>query len=112
MAIGAQRVDVITMVVRQGVVLSLAGVVCGVAAAFGVTRIMNTLLYHVKAMDPAHAGRGVAAFAVGQPPGLPVACASSHQSRSAGGPSLRIAAEPDAISHLAAWILCLYDCAL
>ncbi len=52
MAIGAQRLDVITMVVRQGVVLSLAGVVCGVAAAFGATRIMNTMLYHVRAMDP------------------------------------------------------------
>jgi macrolide transport system ATP-binding/permease protein len=52
MAIGAQRIDVIQMVVRQGVVLSLAGVICGVAAAFGVTRVMNTMLYHVKAMDP------------------------------------------------------------
>src|SRR5450432_484210 len=52
MAIGAQRLDVITLVVRQGVVLSLVGVVFGVAAAFGVTRIMNTMLYHVKAMDP------------------------------------------------------------
>jgi ABC-type antimicrobial peptide transport system permease subunit len=52
MAIGAQRLDVITMVVRQGVVLSLAGVICGVAAAFGATRIMNTMLYHVRAMDP------------------------------------------------------------
>jgi predicted permease len=52
MAIGAQRMDVITMVVRQGVVLSLSGVICGVAAAYGVTRIMNTMLYHVKAMDP------------------------------------------------------------
>jgi ABC-type antimicrobial peptide transport system permease subunit len=52
MAIGAQRLDVITLVVRQGIVLALVGVVMGVVAAFGVTRIMNTMLYHVKAMDP------------------------------------------------------------
>jgi predicted permease len=52
MAVGAQRLDVITMVVRQGVVLSLVGVAFGVAAAFGATRIMNIMLYHVKAMDP------------------------------------------------------------
>ena len=52
MAIGAQRLDVIRMVVRQGLVLSVVGVVVGAAAAFGATRIMNTMLYHVKAMDP------------------------------------------------------------
>ncbi len=52
MAIGAQRLDVIRMVVRQGIVLAVVGVVVGAAAAFGATRIMNTMLYHVKAMDP------------------------------------------------------------
>jgi predicted permease len=52
MAIGAQRLDVIRMVVRQGLILSVAGVIVGAAAAFGATRIMNTMLYHVKAMDP------------------------------------------------------------
>jgi ABC-type antimicrobial peptide transport system permease subunit len=52
MAIGAQRVDVIRMVVRQGIVLAVMGVVVGIAAAFGATRIMNSMLYHVKAMDP------------------------------------------------------------
>jgi ABC-type antimicrobial peptide transport system permease subunit len=51
-AIGAQRLDVIRMVVWQGIVLSVVGIVVGVAAAFGVTRVMNTMLYHVKAMDP------------------------------------------------------------
>jgi predicted permease len=52
MAIGAQRFDVIRMVVRQGIVLAVVGVVVGIAAAFGATRIMSTMLYHVKAMDP------------------------------------------------------------
>jgi predicted permease len=52
MAIGAQRFDVIQMVVRQGILLAVIGVVVGIAAAFGATRIMNTMLYHVKAMDP------------------------------------------------------------
>jgi ABC-type antimicrobial peptide transport system permease subunit len=52
MAIGAQRFDVIQMVVRQGILLAVIGVVIGIAAAFGATRIMNTMLYHVKSMDP------------------------------------------------------------
>ena len=53
MALGAQERDVLRMVVRQGLVLALVGVVAGVGVALGVTRYLKTMLYGVNANDPA-----------------------------------------------------------
>ena len=52
MALGAQRRHLMKLVVRQGILLSLAGVVLGVGAAFAVTRFMASMLYNVKPNDP------------------------------------------------------------
>ena len=52
MALGASAQDVRKMVVRQGMALALAGVIIGVAAAVGVTRLMASLLYGVTPKDP------------------------------------------------------------
>ena len=52
MALGASGGNVRGMVVRQGMILALIGVVIGVGAAFGLTRFMASLLYGVKAWDP------------------------------------------------------------
>jgi putative ABC transport system permease protein len=52
MAMGADRSRITKMVVWQGMRLTLAGVVIGVGAAFGLTRLIASLLYGVKNWDP------------------------------------------------------------
>jgi putative ABC transport system permease protein len=52
MALGAQRGEVVQMVVRQGMGIALSGIVVGLAAALGLTRLMASLLYDVKPNDP------------------------------------------------------------
>jgi putative ABC transport system permease protein len=52
MAMGARRLDVLKLVVRQGMLLTLVGVVLGLAGAFGLTRVMASLLFGVTAKDP------------------------------------------------------------
>ena len=51
-ALGAQRRDVLKLIVGQGLALTLAGVACGVAGAFALTRLMAGLLFGVTATDP------------------------------------------------------------
>ena len=52
MALGARRMDVLKLVVRQGMLLVLIGVALGLAGAFALTRVMSTLLFGVTAKDP------------------------------------------------------------
>ena len=51
MAVGAQRGDVLKLIVRQGMVLTGCGVILGLIASFGLTRLMSNLLYGVSATD-------------------------------------------------------------
>ena len=60
-ALGASRSDVLALVVRQGLTLALAGVLIGLLGAFGVTRVIQSLLYNVTPTDPLSFG-GVAVF--------------------------------------------------
>ena len=52
MAIGATRVQVSSMVLRQGGWLAGVGIVFGLAAAMGLTRMMGGLLFGVSLVDP------------------------------------------------------------
>jgi putative ABC transport system permease protein len=51
MALGAQRTQMLGMVLRQSMTLVIAGIVIGFLVALGVTRVMATLLYGVGAND-------------------------------------------------------------
>jgi putative ABC transport system permease protein len=53
MALGAQREDVLKLVVWHGVLLAIAGIAVGMAGALALTRLMSGLLYGTKPADPA-----------------------------------------------------------
>jgi predicted permease len=66
-ALGAQQKDVSRMVLRQALLLAAAGVLVGLLAAYGLTRLMTALLFGVSAVDPltyAAVGVGIAALAM------------------------------------------------
>jgi ABC-type antimicrobial peptide transport system permease subunit len=52
MALGAQKRDVLALVVGQGMRLALIGFAVGMVGAFGLTRFLSRLLYGVKPTDP------------------------------------------------------------
>jgi predicted permease len=52
LALGGTRRDVLRTVLRDGVLMTVAGVVIGLAAAFGLTRLIATMLFDISAHDP------------------------------------------------------------
>ena len=85
MALGAERRDVLRMVVGQGMRIALAGIVVGLVVAAGLTRLMASLLYDVEPTDP----MTVAAVAAALATTAFVAC---------GGPALKAAFVDPAIA--------------
>jgi putative ABC transport system permease protein len=63
-ALGARRGEIVCMVVRQGMLVTLGGVAGGMLAALGLTRLMSTLLFDVKPNDPATFAAVAAALTV------------------------------------------------
>ncbi len=53
LALGAQRANVLTLVLSQGLKMTLGGVTLGLLAALGLTRLLAQMLYGVSATDPA-----------------------------------------------------------
>src|SRR5262249_2609881 len=53
LALGAQTGNVLRLVVRQGMALTLAGLAIGLGGAFALTRVLSDFLYQVSVTDPA-----------------------------------------------------------
>jgi len=52
-ALGAQTRDVLKLVIGEGLMMASLGIVLGLAASAGLTRLMASLLFGVSATDPA-----------------------------------------------------------
>jgi putative ABC transport system permease protein len=52
MALGAQRVDVLGMILGDGARMTTLGAIIGAVAAVGLTRLMASMLFNVKPTDP------------------------------------------------------------
>ena len=52
LALGAKRADVLRLVLGEGMKMAALGLIIGLAAAFGLTRLMASLLFGVSATDP------------------------------------------------------------
>jgi predicted permease len=53
MTLGAHQGNVLTLVLRQGIILAIVGAALGIVIALGVTRYLASMLYNVRASDPA-----------------------------------------------------------
>jgi predicted permease len=64
MALGAQRTNVLWLILRDAVILVLLGAVIGLPVAFGVTRFVSSFLYGLTARDPVTMIAATAALAL------------------------------------------------
>jgi ABC-type antimicrobial peptide transport system permease subunit len=63
-ALGARTQDIVGLVLRQGVLLSLVGIVVGISGALAATRVIGSMLFGVSATDPIAFGGVVAVLVV------------------------------------------------
>ena len=64
MALGAERMDILRLVLGQGLTLAAIGIFIGLGASLSLSRIMTTLLYHVSSTDPASFAGSAVLFAL------------------------------------------------
>lgn len=51
-ALGAQRRDILSLIIRHGLVLTVIGLIIGLGIAFGAARLLSSLLYGIAPTDP------------------------------------------------------------
>lgn len=51
MALGAKRIDVLSMIIRQGLKLAVAGLLVGLGISLGITRLLSKMLYGIQPFD-------------------------------------------------------------
>ena len=91
MALGARQMDVLQMVVGEGMRWSILGVAIGLLAAFALTRAMSSVLYGVSATDPVTFALVSASVDHRLVHCLLCACTPSRQGRSDDNAEIRIA---------------------
>ena len=64
MALGAKASDLLRLVMSHGLALTGGGILLGIAAAFGLTRLMGNVLYRVSPRDPLAFGTAFGAMAI------------------------------------------------
>jgi putative ABC transport system permease protein len=64
MAIGASRVDVLKLVVKQGMSLMLTGLAAGLVLSLGLTWVLGSLLFSVRPYDPLSLAAAAVALAL------------------------------------------------
>jgi len=52
MALGARRQDVLQMILREGMLLTVTGIAIGIPAALALTRILRSMLFDIEPTDP------------------------------------------------------------
>ena len=52
MALGARDATVLNLIMRQGTVLTVIGIILGIGGAFALTRVISSLLFGVGSSDP------------------------------------------------------------
>jgi putative ABC transport system permease protein len=88
MALGAERSDVLRLVIGEGARLGAIGSVIGVAASVGATRLISSLLFDVKGYRSGYVFGCSCGPVRGSAAGVLHSRAASHQSRSDGGAAL------------------------
>jgi putative ABC transport system permease protein len=53
MALGAQRRDILHMILREGMLLAITGIAIGIGGALGLTRVLRSMLFEIEPTDPA-----------------------------------------------------------
>ena len=83
--LGAERRDVLRMVLGEGAKMALVGVAIGLVAAFGLTRLMASMLFGVTAHDPLSFAGGCRPVDPGRAGGMLHPGSPGNQGRSHGG---------------------------
>jgi predicted lysophospholipase L1 biosynthesis ABC-type transport system permease subunit len=90
-ALGASRVNILSLVMRQGMILATLGSAIGLLAAAAVSQAMIALLFGISRLDPITYGGAIALLAAVSASRVFGACLAGDEGGSNGGVALRIA---------------------
>ena len=90
MALGAERQDILRMVLRHGSLMAVTGIGLGLVVALGLARLITSLLFQVSATDPPTFSIVPVVLIARRPAGLLHPGPARHARRSAGGAAVPV----------------------